>query len=175
MTTGDFFEIKDIDRRALQSERERVLCALRNLVPFASVFEVGSTAVEGVIGKQDIDFVVRVPRDRFDSTRRILDSNFPRNPEQLSTQEYQGYVVPSSMDVAIQLIVENGKHDDFHVFAQLLASNRDVREAYNQLKARWHGRPMQEYRLAKQRFIESSLREYPRAHVIETTKDSRHD
>jgi len=130
---------------------------VRTAVPLASVLEVGSTAVEGVVGKQDIDIVVRVPAESFADTRDILDRMFSRNASQMSNSEYQGYLVTSSLDVAIQLVVAGGKYDTFVAFLQALSTDPTIRQAYNQLKIAWNGQPMQDYRVAKQEFIESVL------------------
>jgi GrpB-like predicted nucleotidyltransferase (UPF0157 family) len=157
LSEPEIFHIREIDRDTLASERDRALRLVQKAVPFASVMEVGSTAVPDVVGKQDLDFVVRVPQNRFEKTRELLDNNFRRNDLQLSNEEYQGYLVSSSLDVAIQLIVENGKYDDFETFLQLLRTNPDVRFAYNALKLAWNGQPMEKYRAAKQDFISATL------------------
>ena len=157
MTQIETFRIRRVDASQLQAERERVACLIREAIPSASVMEVGSTAIEGLVGKQDLDFAVRVPSQRFDETRLILDRTFPRNTGQLSNDEYQGYLVPSPLDVAIQLIIEGGRHDNFEKFLLALRTDPSLRHAYNNLKSAWDGRPMQEYRLAKQRFIDSVL------------------
>jgi GrpB-like predicted nucleotidyltransferase (UPF0157 family) len=157
VTEVEKFHIRDLDLNLLHRERERALSLIRRVVPFASVMEVGSTAIEGVVGKQDLDFVVRVTSNCFGETRSILDQTFPRNDRQLSNEEYQGYVVPSEIDVAIQLIAAQGKYDNFEKFLQALSADPSLKHAYNELKISWHGRPMEEYRLAKQNFIDSVL------------------
>ena len=153
----DTFRIRQIDGSELERERERVLYLIHQAIPLACVAEVGSTAIEGLIGKQDLDFVVRVPSNSFEETRNTLDSTFPRNDEQLSNAEYQGYVIPSQLDVAIQLIVAGGKYDNFEKFLLRLSASPSLKRAYNELKVMWDGRPMREYRVAKQQFIDSVL------------------
>jgi GrpB-like predicted nucleotidyltransferase (UPF0157 family) len=157
VTQLEKFRIRDLDADTLRSERDRTLALIRTVIPSASVMEVGSTALDGIVGKQDIDFVVRVPSHYFEEARKILDQAFPRNSQQLSTEEYQGYIVPSEIDVAIQLIVAEGKHDTFERFLQALSADPSLKRAYNDLKTSWDGRPMKEYRLAKQKFIDSVL------------------
>jgi GrpB-like predicted nucleotidyltransferase (UPF0157 family) len=157
VANADVFRIREIDASTLNSERSRILGALRHAIPFASVMEVGSTALEDVVGKQDLDFAVRVPEARFEDARTILDALFQRKHGQLSNAEYQGYQVTSPLDAAIQLFVSGGPHDTFETFLRLLASSSVLRRAYNDLKREWHGRPMDGYRLAKQAFIESAL------------------
>jgi GrpB-like predicted nucleotidyltransferase (UPF0157 family) len=84
-----------VDRSLLQSEPTRVLNLLRSTIPFANIREVGSTAVEGLLGKQDVDFALSVKAERFDDARLVLDRTFARNDNQLSNAEFQAYVVPS--------------------------------------------------------------------------------
>jgi GrpB-like predicted nucleotidyltransferase (UPF0157 family) len=153
---ADLFHVADLDPR-LPGERDRVLAELRGALPEAEVFEVGSTAVPGVIGKGDLDFLVRVPPAGFAHTRASLDAWMPRNTNQLSTDIYQGYLVPSPLDVAVQLTVTGGPHDNFLVFVDALRSDVALVTEYNALKRRWHGQPMDSYREAKSAFIQRVL------------------
>lgn len=142
----------------LDVERDRVVAAVRAVIPAeAEVFEVGSTAVPDVIGKQDIDLLVRAPAEAFESTRRALDRAFARNPDQLSTEQYQGYRVASHHDVAIQCTVKGGRHDTFLEFLDALRRSPELVQAYNDLKHQWHGHDMDEYRQAKAVFILETL------------------
>lgn len=154
----DVFRISNLPSKLLQQEREHALILLTQLVPYKFVFEVGSTAVDGMLGKQDLDFLVRVPREHFASTRLLLDDNFARNPHQFSSEIYQGYIIDSELDVAIQLTIEGGPQDTFLDFLNLLLSNSDLRDQYNQLKQNFDGKPMDIYRDAKRAFIEDALR-----------------
>ena len=157
MSPDETFRVRQFDENLLRQEVDRVLGLIRKVVPSASVMEVGSTAIEGVVGKQDLDFVVRVPSNRFDQARRIMDLAFSRNSQQISNGEYQGYVVPSPLDVAIQLIVEDGQYDTFEKFLLTVSADPALKRAYNDLKVAWDGRPMKEYRVAKRCFIDSVL------------------
>jgi hypothetical protein len=92
------FLIADIDPRLLAAERDRVLAVLKEVAPEAEIFEVGSTAVAGVIGKGDIDILVRADAARFGAVRSRLDMILARNPDQLSNEIYQGYLVGSPLE-----------------------------------------------------------------------------
>ncbi len=153
----DIFRIIEPDPQILDAARDEVLSNLNAQLSGVRIEEVGSTAVDGVIGKGDLDFLVLAPREKFAATRGHLDSLYPRNPEQLSNDEYQGYLVPSMLDVAIQLTIEGTQYDTFLSFLDLLKSSAALRDAYNQLKRNMHGKPMTEYRAAKSQFIESAL------------------
>jgi len=148
------FHISDIDPDVLDLERKRILDLLKAHITPEWVHEVGSTAVPGVVGKQDLDFLVLVPATDFLRTSTDLDRLFQRNAEQLSTNTYQGYRVDSDLDVAIQLTVEDGPYDTFLVFLDRLRDSESLRSDYNQLKQAFEGRPMNAYRDAKRLFIE---------------------
>jgi GrpB-like predicted nucleotidyltransferase (UPF0157 family) len=155
--TEDVFRIREIDRRQLDNERARLLRLVSGAVPFGIVREVGSTALEDLVGKQDLDFVVRVPADRFGHARAALDFHFARNTAQFADEKFQGYRANSVFDAAIQLTVIGGPHDDFDKFLDRLKGDAALRRAYNELKQAFDGRPMEDYRLAKRAFIEAAL------------------
>jgi len=154
---GETFHLRAPDPR-LGAERTRTLALVRAAVGAeAEVLEVGSTAVTGVIGKGDIDWLVRAPAGRFAEVRARLDVAFARNPDQLSTDIYQGYLVDSPLDVAIQCTVRGGPFDDFEPFLVALRTDPALITAYNALKRRFDGRSMDDYRAAKRAFIEDVL------------------
>ena len=152
------FAIVDIEPSLLRRERERTRSLLAPVVPPELLHEVGSTAMPGVIGKQDLDFLVRVPRAAFTGYRDKLDLLLTRNPDQLSNEVYQGYTIESELDVAVQLTVADGPHDTFLEFRELLRSDAALVNEYNDLKRQFDGQPMDAYRKAKGSFIERTLR-----------------
>jgi GrpB-like predicted nucleotidyltransferase (UPF0157 family) len=111
-----------------------------------------------VIGKGDVDLLVRVPRERFDEARAIVDGLHERNPDQLSNESHQGYLVRDDLDVAVQLTVRDGPYDSFLAFLDALRASPELVERYNALKREHDGRPMDEYRRAKSQLIEAALR-----------------
>lgn len=153
----ELFQLREPDGELLQAERARSWALLERLVPWAERAEVGSTAVDGLLTKGDLDWLVRVPASRFPEARRALDRALPRNPDQLSNAQYQGYQVPSPLDLAVQLTVAGGPYDDFLPFLEALRADAALREAYNALKRRHDGQPMAEYRAAKSAFVREVL------------------
>ncbi|MCB9669014.1 MAG: GrpB family protein [Alphaproteobacteria bacterium] len=153
---SDVFRIVPADPR-LPAERARVLALLAATVPDAEVFEVGSTAVAGVIGKGDLDVLVRVPEPGFPHLLARLDAVLPRNPAQYASPIYQGYTVPSPLDVALQCTVTGGPHDDFLPFLDALRADPALVDRYNALKRRFDGGSMDAYREAKRAFVEAVL------------------
>jgi GrpB-like predicted nucleotidyltransferase (UPF0157 family) len=150
------FHLQEADPALLATERARVRVLLEGALPWAEVHEVGSTAVDGLLGKQDLDWLVRVPAERFAEARRALDRALPRHPDQLSNAQYQGYRVPAPMDVAVQLTVAGGPHDDFLSFLDALRRDPALRERYNALKREFDGALMEQYRQAKGAFVQQA-------------------
>lgn len=153
----EVFRVQHIEPNVLNAERIRILALIAECIAPELVHEVGSTAIPGVIGKQDLDFLVLVPPSEFQAARTRLDMSFIRNPEQLSNEVYQGYSVASKLDVSIQLTIEGGAHDTFLVFLRHLGESAELRDEYNLLKQAFDGRAMDEYREAKHDFIERVL------------------
>ena len=153
----DIFRINNLCQERLDAERIRTMLLIAEIIPADNLYEVGSTAIEGVIGKQDIDFLVRVPETEFETSRTALDSLFTRNPDQLSSRLFQGYTVNSDIDISIQLTTEGGPYDTFLTFSNQLRNSKVLRDEYNTLKLEFDGHPMSEYRDAKHVFVERVL------------------
>ncbi|MBB4236229.1 GrpB-like predicted nucleotidyltransferase (UPF0157 family) [Rhizobium esperanzae] len=151
------FRIVSHDCDEFRRERERLFIEVRNVTPVGLLLEVGSTAVPGLIGKEDIDFALIVPADQFVVARADLDKSFQRDGQQLSNFQYQGYVLPSKFDAAVQLTIRGSKFDTFQNFVSKMRRSPSLRRAYNKLKLEWDGKPMDEYRVAKRKFIEDVL------------------
>jgi len=62
------FQIQDFDLGELKAESKLLIQKLEMILDAVSIDEVGSTAVSGVIGKQDIDVAVRVTSARFNTS-----------------------------------------------------------------------------------------------------------
>jgi GrpB-like predicted nucleotidyltransferase (UPF0157 family) len=145
----------------LSREVERIIDLVRKAVSYAHVEEIGSTALPGVVGKQDIDILATSDRGSFQKLIRDLDGRFKRDATQFSSPIYQAYVVESPYTSHIQATVLHGPHDTFRDFKRVLLSDQNLVSEYNSLKRRFDGQPMDAYRQAKSVFIErllSSLR-----------------
>ena len=151
------FEIQESDHALLACERERLLGLVRAAVPYADVLEVGSTAIPGVVGKGDIDLLARCDAVDFERMTTALDRVLVWNPDQLCTPEYRGYTCPSPLDLAVQATVRGGPYDDFEPFLDALRADATLVDAYNELKRRFDGQPMDVYREAKAAFIRAVL------------------
>lgn len=96
------FRIREGQDPMLEIERARVLELLHQVLPAVEIAEVGSTAVPGAIGKQDVDVVVLTEANQFDAICKILDQILVRNEEQLSSDCFRGYLASTVRDVSFK-------------------------------------------------------------------------
>jgi GrpB-like predicted nucleotidyltransferase (UPF0157 family) len=153
----DRFLIRGVDRTLMRSECRRIRRLVEAIVRGRVVTEVGSTAVRGVIGKQDLDFVVRVDAVDFAETTGTLDGHFNRQSRQRSRPDRAAFDIPSTFDATLHVMVAGCPDDNFETFTQVLRDHRHLRFEYNDLKLKWHGRAMEEYREQKRLFIQRVL------------------
>lgn len=151
----------DPDVARVEAERlfARVEEELRSLLSApADIRHVGATAVPGCLTKGDLDVVVRVEADAFVEADRALSVRFPRNDGSKRTDSFSAFedsgVVPH---LGIQLTVVGGADDYFHLLADALRRDPVLVDAYNALKVRFDGQPMDTYREAKSAFIRDVL------------------
>ena len=154
----DIFELREPPVDALERAREKWLPRLEACLPFAEIMEIGSTAVAGVIGKQDLDFLARVRREDFSLARERLEEVLERHPRQVCDETLQAYRLPrDDVDIVLRLAVVGGPHDLFHLFVERLRDDPRLRTAYNRLKGKWNGKTMRDYRAAKSDFVAKAL------------------
>jgi GrpB-like predicted nucleotidyltransferase (UPF0157 family) len=140
--------------RLYEIVRRRISTALPN----ASIHHVGSTAIRGSLTKGDLDVLVRVSQDSFPEADRALAKMFNRNEGSDRTDSFSAFMDWSvSPDLGVQLVVEGSEHDNFATWVDMLRSNDDLRAAYDDLKAKFHGKDMRAYRAAKDEFFSRIL------------------
>ncbi|WP_426616161.1 GrpB family protein [Bradyrhizobium sp. McL0616] len=141
----------------MRTECRRIQRLVEAIVRGKAVIEVGSTAVRGVTGKQDLDFVVRVDAVDFAETTGTLDGHFNRRRRRRSRSDRAAFDIPSRFDATLHVIVAGSSDDNFETFTRALRDHRHLRFEYNELKLKWHGQAMEEYRRRKRHFIERVL------------------
>ncbi|AHB48294.1 hypothetical protein W911_07655 [Hyphomicrobium nitrativorans NL23] len=132
---------------------------LRALLPAsADVRHVGATAVAACLTKGDLDVVVRVEADAFADADRALAARFARNEGSKRTACFSSFEDSGTVPhLGIQLTVQGGADDCFHLLTDALSADPALVEAYNALKRRFDGEPMEAYREAKGAFIRDVL------------------
>jgi GrpB-like predicted nucleotidyltransferase (UPF0157 family) len=153
-------EVRDGVCAAFEAMRAR----LEELLPQARIEHVGSTSVPDSITKGDLDVCVLVAEGAFESAERVLARQFGRNVGSDRSDSFAAFVADDAgrVSIGIQLVRCGGPEDNFLRWRDLLHRSPQLLEAYNDLKRQWHGRPHDQYRRAKSRFIEDALSSAPR-------------
>jgi GrpB-like predicted nucleotidyltransferase (UPF0157 family) len=154
-------ELRAAAQRAYEDHRRRVL----RVLPDAELEHVGATSVPGALTKGDVDVLVRVSPERFETAaqclRRLYAVHQPHNwtPTLASFVDHQAEEIP----VGIQLVAA-GSDDDamFGVFRDALVADPALLAEYNDLKRRLDGEQYGRYTEIKGRFIERVLGREPR-------------
>jgi GrpB-like predicted nucleotidyltransferase (UPF0157 family) len=139
---------------------DRVAKRLAAALPAAGIAHVGSTAIPGSLTKGDLDIVVRVSASDFPRAEALLATKFERNIGSFHSHELASFVDASTdPELGVQLVVAGSKLDHFVLWRDRLASDAELRRAYDELKRRFEGQAMDAYREAKARFIAECLHE----------------
>ena len=146
-------------RQAASALYAAIMPGLRDILPAsARISHIGSTAVEGLQTKGDLDILVRVPKDAFMAADAALAARFPRNKGSVRTDDFSAFEVPDeALPVGIQLAAIDGAFDHFHLFAAALAAHPALIDGFNEIKQLFDGQPMTDYRAAKALFINAVL------------------
>jgi GrpB-like predicted nucleotidyltransferase (UPF0157 family) len=151
---GNEEEFRDAARRAYDEHRR----TLGALLPRAQIEHVGSTAVPGSVTKGDLDICVIVEPAEFSEADALLAGCCTRNHGSIHTTSFAAFIADgSAIDVGIQLVAAGSEWDTFVLWRDLLRSDPALRHAYDELKRRYDGGPMDEYRAAKSAFIGEAL------------------
>ncbi len=138
---------------------ERIATVLRKELPEAAIEHIGSSSVEGLCSKGDLDILVAVDREAFDlaiNTIEALGFNIKQatmRTDSLCPFDSNDYEI----DVGIQLIVNESQFEFFRTFRDALKGNAELRNQYNELKLKCEGMNEHQYREIKSKFIEDVL------------------
>jgi GrpB-like predicted nucleotidyltransferase (UPF0157 family) len=138
----------------------RVEAQLSALIPDSDIQHVGSTAIPGCLTKGDLDVQLRVTPDKFEPAKEALSRMYPVNLGGFASEVAISFEDHTSQpSLGIHLTVINGSGDIQWKFRDLLLASAALREEYDQLKRKYHGGSMAEYRDAKAAFVERVLRD----------------
>lgn len=151
VTFGNEADFRDAAHGAYEEHRH----ALAALLPRARIEHVGSTAVPGSITKGDLDVCVIVEPADFADADAQLSGRYRRNPGSIRTADFAAFTAEDgAIDVGIQLVAAGSEWDTFVRWRDLLRSDPELLRAYDTLKRRYEGTPMDAYRTAKSAFID---------------------
>ena len=149
----------DAARDAAQALFATVAAELKAVLPAsAEILHIGATAVPGCLTKGDLDIAVRVMQSDFAAADALLAQYFDRNTGSARTETFAAFEKPDcSPHLGVQLVAKGDKLDVFHQFAEALRQDLDLVRRYNELKLRFDGQPMADYRVAKSAFVDRML------------------
>lgn len=125
------------------------------ILPGADVEHVGSTAVPGSLTKGDLDVQVRVAPEHFPLAVETLSRRYAVNDGSISTDTFRAFTDElSDPPLGIQLTVRGSEYDFFWKVRDVLLMNEQYRRDYDALKLAYEGKDMDDYRAAKNRFME---------------------
>jgi GrpB-like predicted nucleotidyltransferase (UPF0157 family) len=158
MSSAEIFLLAPDDAQA-RSAAEALFATigveLAGLLPCAAdVRHIGSTAIPGCLTKGDLDIVVRVGERDFAAAEQALEGRFARNLGSDRSAYFAAFEDGGATPhLGIQLVVIGSACDDFHPFSAALRADPALVVEYNRLKQARHGKPMDDYRRAKDAFI----------------------
>lgn len=145
--------IRASSEKLFQQERSRILVTL----PQADVQHIGATSIPGTITKGDLDINVRVSRKDFKKAVELLKKLYEINQlenwsDDFASLKKDGYF---DLDLGVQLVIIDSKSDDFVKIRDLLIRRPDFVKKYNELKIKFEGKGMEDYRREKAEFFEN--------------------
>jgi GrpB-like predicted nucleotidyltransferase (UPF0157 family) len=134
---------------------------IKQLIPFAVIEHIGSSAIPNAISKGDLDIYIEVSaKDFLQTIEQLKQLDFKEKLDTLRTHELC-MLESSEYDVALQIVVSGSEFKNFLTFRDQLRHHPDLVQQYNQLKQRCSGFSPQQYRELKSIFIENVLNQEP--------------
>ena len=131
---------------------------IEELLPESDVQHVGSTAIPNSITKGDLDIQVRVNAKIFPNAVKELAKLYELNEGSVKTETFRAFKDESTIPpVGVQLTVINSEFDFFWKFRDFLLMNDNYRKQYDNLKWKYEGMEMEDYREAKNKFFEKMM------------------
>ena len=150
------------DNKSLYEKAEETFfihkALIEELLPEADVQHVGSTAIPNSITKGDLDIQVRVKAINFPNAVKELTKLYELNEGSVKTETFRAFKDDSTVPpVGVQLTVINSEFDFFWKFRDILKMNDNYRKEYDNLKRKYEGMGMEDYREAKNKFFKKVI------------------
>jgi GrpB-like predicted nucleotidyltransferase (UPF0157 family) len=138
---------------------EEVRRQILELFPHVQVEHIGATSVSGAITKGDLDLLVRTDKLRLASQVERLAKLFAIHQPENWSDEFASFKEETHADlpVGVQVVAAGSEFDHFVQIRDLLIARPALLAQLNELKSRFEGQGMDEYRRAKATFFERLL------------------
>ena len=157
METVHFVKTEEVSEkidRLFESEKAK----LSELFPHADIQHIGGTSVPGTISKGDLDINVRVGQAEFDATIEKLKTLYEINQPSNWTAGFASFK-DDSRDLGVQVTVIGSLDDCFVSQRDYLRAHPEKVAELNQLKEKFEGKNMEDYRKEKGLFFEKLIKE----------------
>ena len=133
--------------------------SLKQILPFAEIHHVGSTAVPGSLTKGDLDINVRVTQQDFDKSVKILKNHFGIAQSQNWKPYFANFqdIGEKRISTGIQLSVIDSPGDCFLKIRQVLLTKPELLKGYNEMKQKHEGDDPEIYWRDKDAFFRKLL------------------
>lgn len=142
--------------KIFEEQKSRIL----SVIPNAGIHHIGSTAILDSVTKGDLDINVKVEEKDFTEAVKHLKKLYKINQPENWTSDFASFKDETSLgiDFGAQLVVRDSKSDDFTKMTEILKKNSDLLKEYNEMKLKYEGKSMNQYRKEKANFFQK-LRE----------------
>lgn len=151
--TVSFVNSDDI-RAQIDAVYKEVSIRIRKLLGEIRIEHIGSTAILSSLTKGDLDVLCIVPDEKYEAVKSILAQHFSAN---LGTSEMQGFASFECDDyqvsIGIQLINNTATQPPFLQWREILLTDDEIRQEYDELKRKFNNKLMSDYRNAKEKLI----------------------
>ena len=157
METVHFVKTEEVSEkidRLFESEKAK----LSELFPHADIKHIGGTSVPGTISKGDLDINVRVDQAGFNSVIEKLKTIYEINQPNNWTAGFASFK-DDSCDLGVQVTAIGSSDDCFITQRDYLRAHPEKVTELNQLKEKFEGKSMDEYRKEKGVFFEGLTKE----------------
>jgi GrpB-like predicted nucleotidyltransferase (UPF0157 family) len=133
-------------------QKKRIL----KLLPNSDLKHIGSTAISDALTKGDLDIQVRVTEANFYNAINVLKSIYKVNQVDNWSKTYASFKDDTNFKIPVgfQLTVIDSEDDNLFKTQQLLLKNPKVLKEYNQLKLRFQGKSINNYRKEREKFFD---------------------
>ncbi|MCK1609208.1 MULTISPECIES: GrpB family protein [unclassified Bradyrhizobium] len=161
MATNEILILQPTDEAGLLASQafNEFLRRWKNDLPNSAVIEhVGATAVPGCLTKGDLDICIRVDPEDFEAAAERLALSFERNSGSVRSDGFSAFMDNAAHPpLGVQLVTKGGELDFFVRFRDRLRESANLLSSYNDLKRRFEGRDMEDYRSVKTDFIQQAI------------------
>lgn len=157
METVHFVKTENISEKVnalFETEKAKLL----ELFPHADIQHIGGTSVPCTISKGDLDINVRVEQAEFDAVVERIKTIYEINQPNNWTAGFASFK-DDSRDLGIQVTAIGLLDDCFVTQRDYLREHPEKVIELNQLKERFEGKSMNEYRKEKRVFFEELIKE----------------